>query len=62
MQIYNWFVFYECGSSVNRLFTSEADNSFGRNDTEKKMFELLCSFLGSSLSPTLEYMPDWLGL
>ena len=29
------------------------------NDTEKKMFELLDD---SSLSPTLEYMPDWLGL
>ena len=28
VQIYNWFTFYECRASVNRLFTSEADNSF----------------------------------
>ena len=25
---YNWFIFYECRSSVNRLFMSKADNSF----------------------------------
>ena len=33
-----------------------------RNDTEKKIFGLLCSFLEFLLSPTLEYMPNWLGL
>ena len=28
VQIYNRFIFLECKPSVNRLFTSEADNSF----------------------------------
>ena len=43
--------------SVNRLFTSEVHF---KNDTEKKMFELLCSFLGFLFVSYTSVMPNWL--
>ena len=63
VQIYNLFIFYECGASVDRLFMSEADNSYQAGMTQKrKCLNYYVLFQDCSLSPGRDYMPNWLRL